>query len=467
MRPQPQYRKGPRTAVLGPFDAAASRARGIAVIVAMLCVVMMVGAGDARATVSIAAECTPAPTDCSAWYRSNVSLVWTVSPSTAVILAGCQPKDFITDTPGTTEFCRARNPQTGATATVEQVIKVDKTAPVVTGGAPARGADANGWYNHAVPIAFSGSDQTSGIAACTSTTYGGPDSGAVSLSGTCIDAAGNMSSAFPYGLKYDETAPVVVGANPERSPNAVGWFNRPVRFDVAGTDATAGIADCPSVTYGGADSAAASFTGTCRDQAGNTASRTFGLKYDSTPPPILGLEATTGDRRVALEWTTTADAESLEVARTPGRGSEPTSVVFRGPGERFVDRTVRNGVRYVYELRLGDAAGNGGSRTVSAVPGYRLVSPAVVRVERPPLLRWTPVRGARYYNLQVFRGGRKILSVWPSRPRYKLTRRWSYGGKIRRLVPGRYRWRVWPGYGPRSKGDYGKQIGPRTFTLVR
>jgi hypothetical protein len=83
------------------------------------------------------------------------------------------------------------------------------------------------------------------------------------------------------------------------------------------------------------------------------------------------------------------------------------------------------------------------------------------------LLRWTPVRGARYYNLQVFRGGRKILSVWPSRPRYKLTSRWSYGGKIRRLVPGRYRWRVWPGYGPRSKGDYGKQIGPRTFTLVR
>ena len=449
--------------MLGPFDAAASRVRGIAAIFAALCVVMLFGAAGASATVSITAECTPAPTDCSGWYRSNVTLVWNVSPSTAVILAGCQEKDFTTDTPGTTEFCRARNPQTGATATVEQEIKVDMTPPVVTGGTPARGADVNGWYSHSVLIAFSGSDLTSGIAFCTSPTYGGPDSASASVSGTCEDHAGNGSTPFPYGLKYDETAPLVVGANAERSPNAAGWFNRPVRFDLAGTDATSGIADCPAVTYGGADSAAASFMGTCRDQAGNSASRAFGLKYDSTAPPISGLITTVGDRRVALDWTTTADAESLEIARTPGLGAEQTSVVFRGPGNRFLDKTVRNGIRYVYELRVGDAAGNGGSRTASAVPGYRLLSPA--RSKRPPLLRWTPVRGARYYNLQLSRGGRKILSVWPSRPRYQLKRRWNYGGKVRRLVPGRYRWRVWPGFGPRAKGNYGKQIGPRSFRL--
>ena len=132
---------------------------------------------------------------------------------------------------------------------------------------------------------------------------------------------------------------------------------------------------------------------------------------------------------------------------------------------QFKTKALRPGT-YVLVLRVRDAAGNGDSRTVSAIPGLRLVSPAVVRVEGPPLLRWTPVRGARYYNLQLSRGSRKILSVWPSRPRYQLKRRWNYGGKVRRLVPGRYRWRVWPGYGPRSKGDYGKQIGPRTFRLV-
>jgi hypothetical protein len=463
MRPQTQYREGPRTPVLGPFDAAASRARGIALIVAVVSLVLVFSAPDAGAVPSVTFKCTPAPQNCSSWYRSDATIVWTVLPANSVV-DGCTNRTITTDTPGANQVCVADDGE--ARVAFEVKIKVDKTAPVVTGGAPARGADVNGWYNHAVPIAFSGSDQTSGIAACTSTTYGGPDSAAASLAGSCTDNAGNVSSPFPYGLKYDETAPLVADASPERSPNAAGWFNRPVRFDLAGTDATSGIADCPAATYGGADSATASFTGTCRDQAGNSASRTFSLKYDATAPPILALTSTVGDRRVTLGWNTTADAESLEVVRSPGVGLEEASVVFRGPGEGFQDRAVRNGVRYVYEVRVRDAADNAGRRTVSAVPGYRLVSPAVVRAGRPPLLRWTPVRGARYYNLQLSRGGRKILSVWPSRPRYQLKRRWSYGGKVRRLVPGRYRWRVWPGYGPRSKGDYGKQIGPKTLTLV-
>jgi hypothetical protein len=448
--------------VPGLSDAAMGRVRTIALSVAVVSLVMLFGAVDAEAQPSVTFKCTPAPVNCSGWYRSNVSIEWTVAgtprPGT------CTDDTYTADTVGTNEVCVADEGE--ATVTVQVRIKVDKTAPTVTGGQPGRGADVNGWYNHAVPIAFGGVDLTSGIAACTNTTYGGPDSGTASLSGTCTDNAGNVSSPLPYGLRYDETAPLVLSASPERSPNGAGWFNRPVRFDVRGTDATAGIADCPAVTYGGADSATATFVGGCRDQAGNSAIRTFGLKYDSTAPSISGPTTTVGDRRVALEWETTADAESLEIARTPGLGAERTSVVFRGPGERFLDRKVRNGVRYVYELRIGDAAGNGGSRSVSAVPGYRLVSPAVVRAGRPPLLRWTPVRGARYYNVQLSRGGRKILSVWPSRPRYQLKRRWSYGGKVRRLVPGRYRWRVWPGYGPRSKGDYGKQIGPRTFRLI-
>jgi hypothetical protein len=434
---------------------------------AVVSVVMLFGAARAEATASVTFKCTPAPQDCSGWYRSNVSIDWTVIPSDAV-QEGCQDKTLTADTAGTNEFCSADDTPDGSDTVIRQRrIKVDKTAPVVTGGAPARAADVDGWYNHAVSIAFSGSDLTSGIAACTSTTYGGPDSGAASLAGTCTDMAGNVSSPLGYGLKYDETAPVVSGAAAERPANAAGWFTYPVRFDLQADDATSGVADCPAVTYSGLDSATATFIGSCRDRAGNSVSRIFGLKYDATAPTIAGLEAKVGDRRVAVEWQTTAEAESLELLRTPGLGSEDTSVVFRGPGARYEDRAVRNRVRYVYEVRVRDAAGNGGSQIVTAVPGLRLLSPAPNAVVRaPPLLRWTPVRRARYYNLQLFRGGRKILSVWPSRPRYRLKRRWSYGGERRQLVPGRYQWRVWPGYGPRSKGDYGKQIGRTSFTLV-
>jgi hypothetical protein len=75
------------------------------------------------------------------------------------------------------------------------------------------------------------------------------------------------------------------------------------------------------------------------------------------------------------------------------------------------------------------------------------------------------VRGARYYNVQLLRGDRKILSMWPARARLQLKRAWRFDGHRRRLRAGRYRWLVWPGRGPRSESDYGPLIGARAFTV--
>jgi hypothetical protein len=82
-----------------------------------------------------------------------------------------------------------------------------------------------------------------------------------------------------------------------------------------------------------------------------------------------------------------------------------------------------------------------------------------------PLLRWMPLPRARYYNVQLFRGRRKILSAWPAVAQYQLKLRWSYRGRRQRLSPGRYRWAVWPGFGPRSKADYGKRVVNSTFQI--
>lgn len=442
----------------------------LAAVVAVVALVLCFGSASANAVPSVTFTCTPAPADCSGWYRSNVSIDWTVLPSSATFI-GCQDKTYTTDTPGADEFCRATD---GTTVTVELKIRLDKTPPVVTGGQPTRAADVNSWYNRPVGVAFSGSDQTSGVASCTATTYGGPDSAAASVPGTCIDRAGNISAPLGYGLKYDATGPVVTGITPERGANASGWFTRPVRFDIQGTDATSGVADCPSVAYGGPDSATASLSAACRDLAGNISSRAVGLKYDATPPPLSELRAKAADGGVRLSWRTSPDADSVEVVRTPGVRSKRTTVIFRGLGATFVDRRVKGGVRYAYQVRVADAAGNSNADTVSAVPakssgGRRLVSPpprSLVTPRRPPLLQWTPVRGARYYNVQLFREGRKILSVWPARARYQLERRWIYGGQ-RRLSPGKYRWLVWPGFGRRSKADYGRRMGPSTFEVRR
>jgi hypothetical protein len=357
--------------------------------VAVAGVLLVFGAERAEAVPDVDYKCTPAPQNCVGWYRSNVSIQWDVTPSNAVA-AGCQNASFTTDTAGTNAFCRADDGE--AVVTVELKIRVDKTPPVVTGGQPARGADFNGWYNHPVAIAFSGSDLTSGIDSCTAPTYGGPDSGAATVFGTCVDKAGNVSSPFGYGLSYDATA-----------------------------------------------------------------------------PPLADLKAIAGDRRVDVRWQTSGETKSVEVVRTPGLGSAGSSVVFRGPGSKFEDNAVKNRKRYVYEVRVGDAAGNVHDQTVAAVPRPHLVSPARLAAftpGRPPVLRWTPVRRASYYNVQVFRNGRKVLSAWPTEARYRMKRRWSYHGR-RRLAAGRYRWVVWPGYGRRSKSDYGDRLGPMTFRVSR
>jgi hypothetical protein len=163
-------------------------------------------------------------------------------------------------------------------------IKRDATPPTAAGAA-ARAPDSNGWYNHAVGVSFSGTDNLSGIASCTSTTYGGPDNGSASVPGTCTDNAGNVSAPAGLGLKYDGTPPSVNGS-PGRAPDSNGWYNHPVAVAFAGTDATSGIDSCSSATYSGPDDASAAASGSCRDAAGNSATASFGLKYDSTPPKV-------------------------------------------------------------------------------------------------------------------------------------------------------------------------------------
>jgi hypothetical protein len=78
--------------------------------------------------------------------------------------------------------------------------------------APERGADANGWYNHALGVTFNGADATSGLSSCTSASYAGPDNGAASVSGSCSDVAGNVSiGSFPF--RYDSTPPTLLAVS--------------------------------------------------------------------------------------------------------------------------------------------------------------------------------------------------------------------------------------------------------------
>ena len=167
-----------------------------------------------------------------------------------------------------------------------------------------------------------------------------------------------------------------------------------------------------------------------------------------------------------LRWSASPDAVSIRVARSPGRGGAASSPVYEGTGNAVDDDGLQGGTRYTYTLTAVDAAGNAATATASAIPAGTLLAPAPgAKVSKPPLLRWKSIKGARYYNVQLFRGKHKLLSSWPTKAHLQLRSSWTYRGRRHRLAAGRYRWYVWPGYGPRSRRHYGKLLGRRTFTM--
>jgi len=247
----------------------------------------------AQADVTIDAQCNGG--GCSTgWYNVNVTVRFVLSGSGFSVVSGCGTQTVTTDTDSFVASCVVDSDGQGHLVGRNIPIKRDATAPSVTGSAAARAPDSNGWFNHAVGVGFSGTDNLSGVAGCTSTTYGGPDNGSASVAGTCTDNAGNVSAAGSFALKYDGTPPSV-NASAGRAPDANGWYNHPVAVAFAGTDATSGIASCTSATYSGPDDGGAGVSGSCSDAAGNSASASMGIKYDSTPPKVSANPARDAD----------------------------------------------------------------------------------------------------------------------------------------------------------------------------
>ncbi len=343
-------------------------------------------------------------------------------------------------------------------------LKYDATAPSASASV-ARAPDANGWYNHAVAVSFSGSDSGSGIGSCSSgTSYSGPDTSGATVSGSCTDAAGNSGSASTT-VRYDATPPAVTAA-PDREPNATGWYNAPVTFRFSGTDALSGIADCDQPkAYSGPDSGTASAAGACRDNAGNAATATATLRYDSTPPKLTDLVVQFSVDAATLRWKQPADTADVAVTRSPGRAGPGATTVYHGRAPTFRDARLRAGVAYRYTLTSRDQAGNKATASLTAKLRTLYAPAPNARVKAGAVLAWLPKAGATYYNVQIFRNGHKVLTTWTQKPRLTLPKRWRLAGKTIRLQKGRYRWYVWPGLGRSADRRYGKLLGSSSFRV--
>jgi hypothetical protein len=290
---------------------------------------------------------------------------------------------------------------------------------------------------------------------------------------TCsaTDGAGTTTQTTT-AIRIDKTPPSGVVANADRAPDGGGFYNHQLSVTWSGVDATSGIASCTSLPYAGPDGTSIAITGTCKDKAGNiSAPVPFVFGYDSTPPGLANVAARSDNASVRLSWDASGASRIVVMRSSGGARVAQSQVVYDGAGDHFTDTGLKNGTRYSYLVQAFDAAGNVASTTVAVTPyveasSEHLLSPGHrSRVRKAPMLRWREIRKASYYNVQLFRKGKKILSAWPTKEHYQLHRVWTYRGQRHRLVKGTYWWYLWAGYGHRSQHRYGKLLGRRSFIV--
>jgi hypothetical protein len=166
----------------------------------------------------------PSPDGANGWYKSNVSLTWTVteneSPS-SLQTTGCVDQNITADQVATTYSCSATS-DGGSAGPVNVSIKRDAAAPLLNIAGAASGTAYN--YCDAAPTSptFDPYDETSGLDGSEDDTWTAPTNGAGTYTYTAHaqDLAGNAASETrtytrTYGAAYKGLQqPINAGSTP-------------------------------------------------------------------------------------------------------------------------------------------------------------------------------------------------------------------------------------------------------------
>ena len=162
------------------------------------------------------------------------------------------------------------------------IIPVAPSAnPVAT---PA--ANGAGWNNSNVNVNWNWTDSSSPIdpTNCTQSSTSSGE-GTITLTSTCQTLSGIKASAS-YTVKVDTTPPA---ASPVATPaaNGAGWNNSNVTVNWNWSDAGSGV-DPNNCTQSSTSTGQGTLTltSTCADIAGNSASASYTVKVDTTPPVV-------------------------------------------------------------------------------------------------------------------------------------------------------------------------------------
>jgi len=248
---------------------------------------------------------------------------------------------------------------------------IDSAPPGVVFADPSPAANAHGWNNGDVTIAFQIVDAGAGVdvaASSPSPLVLSAEGAPVTASVTAVDRAGNAASVDSPSVKIDRTPPAVTIS----APSAGATF--PVDYAVAAlyacTDALSGVESCDGSVPSGSNVDTAStgpktFTVNAADRAGNRITRT--VNYSVIPPiPDLVQSAVSNPPPIAAPGSTFSATDTV---LNQGGATAPASITryylsldtVNGPADILV------GARPVPSLAWGaSAAGPAVTLTIPA-----------------------------------------------------------------------------------------------------
>lgn len=161
----------------------------------------------------------------------------------------------------------------GNKGTTSVTIKLDKTAPGIT-GAPTTQPNANGWYTGPVTVRFTCSDALSGIATCQLDVIVSTDGAGQTATGKAVDQAGNEATFTVGGINIDSSKPT----STVQGLKAMYTLGETTNLSCTASDTGSGVnADgCKISVTGGTAGGVGTFnyTVTATDTAGNVATQT-------------------------------------------------------------------------------------------------------------------------------------------------------------------------------------------------
>jgi hypothetical protein len=230
---------------------------------------------------SIVATANP-PANAAGWNNTSVTVNFACSDALSGVAACASPVTFTKEGFGQIATGNAADVAGNANSTTAKV-SIDETPPTITAAAtPA--ANAAGWNNTNVSVAFTCADALSGVAFCPPVNLVSTEGASENIPGTATDKAGNSASTS-VTLKIDKTPPSVT-ASLTPQPTSFGWNNTSVTVNFACSDALSGVASCASPLTFTKEGDGQVATGNTTDVAGNTNSTTATVRIDETPPMI-------------------------------------------------------------------------------------------------------------------------------------------------------------------------------------